>query len=147
MQCNRKGTPTVGHEQDLKLLRFAGDLALALDDYSIGDLVTLKVQRGADNPQVLLPSFSQSHQTLHTMPSSCIWSSLAHQHNCFQSAPMAAFACASDSRTAAAGSICHAENARKAAACRALKSLRSASNWRRTPSEAIALPRNGDAAF
>ena len=29
----------------------AGDLALALDDYSIGDTVALKVQRGAGDAQ------------------------------------------------------------------------------------------------
>ena len=30
----------------------AGDLALALDDYKVGDMVRLKVQRGAGDPQV-----------------------------------------------------------------------------------------------
>ena len=29
-----------------------GDLALALDDYKVGDTVMLKVQRGAGDPQV-----------------------------------------------------------------------------------------------
>ena len=56
----------------------AGDLALALDDYKVGDTVMLKVQRGAGDPQVLLSQRLPFllNITVHELTPRCLWPSI-----------------------------------------------------------------------
>lgn len=49
-----------------------GDLARALDDLKVGDKVTLKAQRGAENAQVHVASSFLVSSMSHTMTSTCL---------------------------------------------------------------------------